>query len=91
MHIVLAYDIVADRRRNRLAKGLEGFLVRVQKSVFEGDIPDERYPKLRALIEREINPDEDGVRMYRLCARCVPAVEVVGMGVYIEEEQDQII
>lgn len=91
MHIVLAYDIVADRRRNRLAKALEGFLVRVQKSVFEGDIPDDRYPKLRALIEREINPDEDGVRLYRLCARCLPAVEVVGMGVYIAEEQDQII
>ena len=37
MHLIVTYDIIDDRNRTKLAKALEGFLNRVQKSIFEGE------------------------------------------------------
>lgn len=91
MHILLTYDIISDRRRTRLAKALCGYLNRVQKSVFEGEIPDTRLEKLYSAIERHINPNEDSVRVYRLCQRCVVAVDIMGTGEFIEKDQDEIV
>lgn len=91
MHVIVAYDIPVDRRRNRLSRGLEGFLVRVQKSVFEGELPDQRLEALYELIDTEIDPDEDSVRIYRLCRRCVGSVEVLGLGTQILADGDEIV
>ena len=67
------------------------FLPRVQKSVFEGDLTEDRIVDLREMIRREIDPVEDTVRIYRLCGRCHAATELFGTGVYIEpEEADEI-
>jgi CRISPR-associated protein Cas2 len=84
MYLVVCYDIVADRRRARLLKRMKGFLPHVQKSVFEGEVSDARLLALREMIQREIDPAEDTVRIYHLCARCIPATEVMGVGVYVE-------
>lgn len=83
-HLVVSYDVVDDRTRARLAKFLRGYLDRVQKSVFEGEIAERRLEPLRRGIERIIDRSEDSVRLYMLCERCVSAVEVVGTGVYVE-------
>ncbi|GIW95116.1 MAG: CRISPR-associated endoribonuclease Cas2 [Pirellulaceae bacterium] len=91
MYIVVAYDVVLDRRRTRLAKRLKGFLQHVQKSVFEGDIAEERLEELRAIIWNEIDPSEDSVRIYHLCQRCIPLTEVMGQGIYVETEADEVI
>lgn len=92
MHVVLCYDVVNDSRRARLLRKLKGFLPHVQKSVFEGELTDPRVVQLREMVLQVINPTEDTVRIYTLCARCIPATEVLGTGVYIEpEERDQVI
>lgn len=91
MYVVVAYDIVLDKRRTRLAKRLKGFLQRVQKSVFEGEISDDRLADLQEIIWSEIDPTEDSVRIYHLCGRCIPQTDIMGQGVYLGPEEDEII
>ncbi len=91
MYVVVCYDIVSDRRRARLLKRMKGFLPHVQKSVFEGQITDARLVEMRDMIQGEIDMDEDAVRVYHLCGRCIPATEVIGVGTYVEPEEDQVL
>lgn len=91
MYVVVCYDIVSNRRRARLLKRMKGFLPHVQKSVFEGYVTDARLVELRAMIQREIDLEEDAVRVYHLCGRCISATEVIGMGTYVEREDDQVV
>ncbi|NLY00657.1 MAG: CRISPR-associated endonuclease Cas2 [Rhodopirellula sp.] len=91
MYVVVCYDVVSDRRRARLLKRMKGFLPHVQKSVFEGHISDSRLVEMRTMIQEAVDMDEDTVRVYHLCGRCIPATEVIGTGVYVEREEDQVI
>jgi CRISPR-associated protein Cas2 len=90
-HVVVAYDVCDDKRRSRLARGLIGFLDRVQKSVFEGELPERRLEPLRKRIAAEIDHETDSARIYLLCSRCRGAVEVIGTGAYIEAGEDDIV
>jgi CRISPR-associated protein Cas2 len=92
LYVVVCYDVVSDRRRARLLKRLKGFLPHVQKSVFEGEVPEARLVQMREMIQRVIDPTEDTVRIYHLCGRCIPATEVLGTGVYVETgDRDEVI
>jgi CRISPR-associated protein Cas2 len=92
MHVVICYDIVCDRRRGRLLRKLRESLVRVQKSVFEGEIADERLVVLREKILDEIDLTKDTVRIYHLCARCRPATELVGVSTFVDtDDADEIV
>ncbi len=90
-HVIVSYDVVDDRKRLKLAKFLKGYLERVQKSVFEGVIADKRLEALKRGIEKRINRDEDTVRIYTICERCVSAVEIIGTGVYIERQDEDVL
>ena len=92
MYLVVCYDIVEDRRRNRVLRKLREYLSHVQKSVFEGELADERLEPLRRMLLEEIDPVLDTVRIYHLCGRCVPVTEVLGTGLYVNaEESDDVI
>lgn len=78
MHLVVCYDVVSDPRRDRLHKGLKGFLRPVQKSVFEGQLPPRRYPALLALVDRCIDHETDTVRIYNLCGGCQGLMDLIG-------------
>lgn len=91
MYVVIAYDIVADRRRRKLHKALQGWLEHVQKSVFEGELEDARFPQLLDRIRGVIDFEEDTVRVYRLCLRCRPQTEVIGTGIYVETDDPDVI
>jgi CRISPR-associated protein Cas2 len=91
MYTIVCYDIVSNRRRARLLRKLKAFLPHVQKSVFEGEISDRQLVELRRLIQGVIDPTEDTVRIYQQCARCIPATEVLGVGIYVERgDQDEL-
>jgi len=77
-YLVVAYDIVSDRRRTRLARKLENFLPRVQKSVFEGWVPNRRLPALERLLHDGVDLETDMVRIYALCGRCRTAIRGFG-------------
>jgi CRISPR-associated protein Cas2 len=78
MFYVISYDVPDDRRRQKIADVLEGFGTRVQKSVFEVHLEPSHYADLRRRLERVMNPQEDNVRLYRLCEDCRKRVEAVG-------------
>jgi CRISPR-associated protein Cas2 len=78
MFLIVCYDVVADKRRNRLFKRLKGYLEPVQKSVFEGRLPERRLDALRSLILETIDPRVDTVRIYSLCNGCRGLVELIG-------------
>ncbi|MCX5863372.1 MAG: CRISPR-associated endonuclease Cas2 [Deltaproteobacteria bacterium] len=86
MFVVVAYDIVDDRKRLRVAKLMKSYGVRVQKSVFECILDDRRYLKMKEQVEKLIDWEDDGVRYYILCAGCVKNIDTSGVGVIMEDE-----
>lgn len=91
LHLVVSYDVVDDYKRARLAKFLKGYLDHVQKSVFEGDIQEWRLEQLHSGIRERIDPRVDSVRVYTLCVRCQGVTEIIGTGVYVERDEDDIL
>jgi CRISPR-associated protein Cas2 len=81
VYLVVAYDVVDDRRRGRLAGRLLDFLPRVQKSVYEGELPERRLEELERAVLEWVDLDVDSVRIYRLCRGCCTAVTAYGIGV----------
>jgi CRISPR-associated protein Cas2 len=64
MFYLVCYDIVSDRRRNKVSKILEGYGLRVQKSVFECVLDEKQYETLSKYLTRLVNKREDQVRFY---------------------------
>lgn len=77
---VVVYDIPDDRRRNRVAKWLQGHGLRVQYSVFECSLDEGRFRRLWQGLSKRIQVEEDSVRAYRLCPTCAAWVKVLGLG-----------
>jgi len=77
---VLVYDVVNDRRRNKLHRTLKDYGTAVQRSVFEFDITPEQRDAMMARVEKLIVEEEDTVRLYRLCAACLTGVRILGEG-----------
>lgn len=76
----VSYDLPDDKRRTKLAKLLINYGQRVQYSVFECYLDDERLSRLRGKINRILDEKEDQVRIYRICAACQKRLEVHGLG-----------
>ncbi len=87
IHVVIAYDIVCNKRRNRLAKLLLGFGERVNYSVFECRLRERQLGKLQGEVLKMIDPDEDRVRYYFLCRDCRKRIQIVGQpGAFVDED-----
>ena len=78
---VLVYDVVNDRRRNKLHRTLKDYGTAVQRSVFEFDLNAAEVQKMMKRVEALTSPDEDTVRLYRLCAACLTETRILGEGV----------
>jgi CRISPR-associated protein Cas2 len=85
--LVVSYDVVNDRRRLKVAKVLTDYGQRVQKSVFECDLDERRYLKMKQQLDRLIDHEEDSVRYYSICPRCRRALEVSGWGAVSEDDE----
>ncbi|MDD2919535.1 CRISPR-associated endonuclease Cas2 [Rhodoferax sp.] len=66
---LVIYDIAHPGRLQRVARVLEGFGQRMQKSVFECELDAAELEELQARVLRCIRTDEDAVQYLRLCAR----------------------
>ena len=78
MFIVVAYDVVDDRRRAQLCHRLKSFGTRVQYSVFECLLTPRDFARLHTVVAGIIKPGQDQVRYYRLCDACRQRVQAVG-------------
>lgn len=64
-YVLIIYDIVSDKNRNKFVKEMEKYGYRVQKSAFEAYINDSQYKELIKRIDR-FNKDEDNIRVYKM-------------------------
>ncbi len=86
MFYIVSYDIPDDRKRTRVAKTMLDYGTRVQYSVFECIIGEDKLlekmiSKLSGLVS-----EEDSVRIYALCAKCEKVVKVLGSGEVTKDE-----
>jgi len=86
MYTMVSYDIVNDKTRTKVMKFLKNFGNRVQLSVFECNLDDKQYARMKDGIEMLIDKKKDRVRYYRLCKACMDRVVISGWG---EIEQDE--
>lgn len=56
---IIAYDIVSDQRRSRIAHTLESYGDRIQYSVFLVDAKPAKVIRIRAAVLRHMNLSED--------------------------------
>lgn len=70
MHFVVAYDVVQDRRREKVINTLKNFGLRVQYSVFECELTMQRAGQLLERLRPLIDTRCDRVHMYPLCDAC---------------------
>lgn len=78
MFYLICYDITNDRRRNRVAHLLEGYGMRVQKSVFECVLNEHQYEMVYRKLQRYLKQEEDQVRFYPMSGHTRRKVVIVG-------------
>ena len=79
-HVIVAYDISDDKRRNRVAGCLEGYGFRVNYSVFECILKSAAVERMERDLRKLILAEEDSVRIYRLCSQCIEHTTELGNG-----------
>lgn len=91
MLFVVCYDIADNERRNRVATIAKDYGVRVQKSIFECDMDNEKCEEMEKRIAGVINEAEDSVRIYENCSECHGKLKILGSGEFIEEQEVYVI
>jgi CRISPR-associated protein Cas2 len=83
MMVLVTYDVetvtaAGKKRLRKVAKHCEDYGQRVQNSVFECLVDPAGFVKLRAVLEKTIDPETDSLRYYQLGANWQNRVEHIG-------------
>ena len=84
MFILIAYDVsttdkAGQKRLRRVARACEDYGVRVQKSVFECQVGKTDWATLKNRLLKEINPEQDSLRIYHLDENTKDSTEHYGV------------
>ena len=63
--MLIIYDICDNKQRHKLAKFLQGYGQRIQRSAFEAYLQENEYNRMISGI-RKYATDEDNIRIYKL-------------------------
>ena len=85
MFVVVSYDIVDNKKRNRMSNLLLDYGRRVQKSVFECDLNEKNLSQMIEEITDCVDPNEDSLKIYRLCESCLSRIRSHGRQINSEE------
>ena len=85
--VLVIYDVVDNKTRQRLVKCLERYGVRVQKSAFEALLDKKQYDVMMRQASRIINHSIDSLRIYILD----DIINVYTWGIGERKEQDCVI
>lgn len=86
MRYLVIYDISDEKRLLKVAKTMEDFGERVQKSKFEMELTKKELKNLQEKIASIIDPDTDGVKYIPLCNKCVAKIEIIGEGEFVDPD-----
>jgi CRISPR-associated protein Cas2 len=79
LRYLVCYDISDTPRRTKLAKCLDDYGGRVQYSVFEMVLDRRLFDNLVADLTALIDPSEDRVIVYPICAACLKKAVFLGL------------
>ena len=85
--VLIIYDIVDNKQRNKMVKFLERYGVLVQKSAFEALLGRKKYTRLIEESQRIIDPSTDSLRIYILDS----IINVYTWGLGERKEEDCVI
>ena len=88
MFVVVAYDIVHDKRRLKVMKMMQGYGEHAQESVFECDLKPATYRTMIQRLKGLINLKEDNVRLYYLCDADIGRIKQLGVGRPVQVAQE---
>ena len=86
MFVVAAYDTPDDKRRGRFAKILLDYGYRVQRSVFEIEADNNMIREMIDRLQSVIDNENDSLRIYHICNRCLDEVDIIGQGSLTNQE-----
>ena len=81
MNTIITYDIVGNKHRAKLRNFLKELGVRSQYSVYECRLDREEIKIIKQFCHKNLNLQEDSVRIYRVCSRCMNNAEIQGQGI----------
>lgn len=83
MKVVVSYDIIENKKRQKVIDTLEGYgFVRVQKSIFLGDIKIRKVRKLLLELSGVIDLEKDALCILNICEKCY------GKGIFISRNMN---
>jgi CRISPR-associated protein Cas2 len=90
-HVLAFYDIHDPRRLIRVAKIMKDYGERVLKSVFECNLDEDGFLRMKERIDSVIDHTEDSVRFCFLCEKCLRNLAVSGLGCRFVEDEEVVI
>lgn len=84
--VLIIYDIIENKTRNKLAKMLLGYGFRIQKSAFEAVITKKKYKELLERL-KAYTSSEDSIRVYKIIGKG----QVISFGRKETEESEDVI
>lgn len=86
VYVLIIYDIIDNKSRQKLAKYLQGYGFRVQKSAFEATITKSKYNKLINEMPAFVS-EGDSIKVYKIIGKG----QVTSFGVERDIKQEEII
>ena len=86
MIYMVCYDISNPKRLTKVAKTLENFGIRVQRSFFQCEMSKIQMDNLKNSLLNIVNVKADYLFVYPLCEKCSHKAEVIGSGTVLELE-----
>ena len=77
MHVIAVYD-VGQKRVGKVLKVFRKYLTWIQNSVFQGEITEAKYEKLKYDLKKIIDPEYDSVLFFRFRSDFMFKKEFVG-------------
>ena len=77
MYVILTYD-VRTSRVGKARKSVKKYLRPVQRSVFEGFLPEGKLKQLKTELLSLLNCEEDSVRIYKLQSLTTAELDQLG-------------
>lgn len=91
MMYFISYDIADPKRLKAVAKMLENYGLRIQKSFFQCEVSEKIKKNLVGDLLSIINENEDSLIVTPICSKCLNQVIPMGLGEFFEVETFQIL
>lgn len=86
VYVLIIYDIINNKKRNKLAKFLQGYGFRIQKSAFEAKITKKKYNDMIKNLPQYAS-NEDNIRVYKIVGKG----QVTNFGGKCEIDQEEVL